>query len=178
MENKATIDEIRKILSYISKGYKVPRIVYDVVFKIAKFEIEEKKKVVLIKRDPDIHKNRIQAVYVKIIEGNAMDIHPATVSGYGADFDGDCLYSYVVLYTLKNEKYESIRLHISEFDKHFKCKFLNEKCREDGVIIKNYTVLDDVYCRSINKNGDIEFKKITNWSVHENLKMYLMNLGM
>lgn len=95
MENKATIDELRKILSYIHKGYKVPPVVYDVILRVAKFEIEEKKKVVLIKRDPNIHKARIQAVYVKVIEGEAMDIHPATVGGFGADFDGDTMSVFV-----------------------------------------------------------------------------------
>jgi len=97
MENQATIDELRKILFYISKGYKLPKIIHDVIFRVAKYEIEEKKKVVLIKRDPNIHSGRIQAVYVRIIEGEAMDIHPATVGGFGADFDGDTMSVFVPL---------------------------------------------------------------------------------
>lgn len=96
MENtKATIDELRKILAYITKGYKVPKVIHDVIFKIAKYEVEEKRKVVLIKRDPNIHKGRIQAVYVNVIEGEAMSLHPATVGGYGADFDGDTMAVFV-----------------------------------------------------------------------------------
>ncbi len=97
MSEKATIDELRKILSYLHRGYELPKVIYDVIFKVAKIEIEEKKKVVLIKRDPDVHKRRIQGMYVKVIEGAAMDIHPAVVGGFGADFDGDTMSVFVPL---------------------------------------------------------------------------------
>jgi len=94
MAEVATIDELKKILLYIHKGHKVPKIIYDTVFEVAKREVEDKNKVVLIKRDPNIERNRIQAAYVKIIEGEAMDIHPSTISGFGADFDGDAMAVY------------------------------------------------------------------------------------
>lgn len=97
MHETLTIDEIRKLLFFISKGYKVPKIVYDTFFKIAKIEVEEKERVVLIKRDPNIGRGRIQAMYVKITEGNNIQFYPAQVSQYGADFDGDTVSVYVPL---------------------------------------------------------------------------------
>jgi hypothetical protein len=97
MENnvKVTVDELRKLLYYIMRGYKVPKIIYDVVFKVAKIEVEDKKRVVLIKRDPNIHRDRIQAAYVKVIEGETVELHPGIVGGFGADFDGDTMAIYV-----------------------------------------------------------------------------------
>lgn len=96
--NKLTIDEIRKILGFISKGYKVPPIVHDTILKIAKREVEDKKRVVLVKRDPDVGSRRIQAMYVKIIDtGDAIEFFPPSVAGFGADFDGDSVSIYVPL---------------------------------------------------------------------------------
>jgi hypothetical protein len=39
---KASIEEIRLALKYMAKGYKVPKIVHDVIFETAVREIEEK----------------------------------------------------------------------------------------------------------------------------------------
>ena len=96
-EERLTIDEIRKLLTFISKGYKVPKIVYDTIRKVAKVEIEDKDRVVLVKRDPDIGRGRIQAMYVKIVEGNAIEFYPPSVVGFGADFDGDSVAVYLPL---------------------------------------------------------------------------------
>ena len=71
-----SVEEIKKILNFIHKGYYVPKIIYDTIFEIAKREIEEKKRIVLCKRDPNIGKGRIQAFYPKIVEGEALEIYP------------------------------------------------------------------------------------------------------
>ena len=88
---KSTVEEIRMLLKMISKGYDVPKVLKDVVFETAQREIEEKKRVVLLKRDPNIHSRRIQGVYVKVTQGHSIEIHPTSVSGFGADFDGDVM---------------------------------------------------------------------------------------
>lgn len=64
-------------------------------------------------------------------------------------------------------------IHISEFKDVCKC-VLNKKYKnKNGAIVTDYTVLDDVYIDAIDINtGNIQKKKITNWSVHENLKMW------
>ncbi len=95
--NDANIDDIRKILKFIARGYKMPAIIQDTVFNAAVREIENKDRVVMIKRDPNVERGRIQGAYVKIIEGETIEIHPATVGGFGADFDGDTMAVYVPL---------------------------------------------------------------------------------
>ena len=94
-EERVTTEEIGLLLKYMSKGFKVDPIIHDEVLAAAKREVEDKKRVVIIKRDPDIHRGRIQAVYVRIIDGNTMQMHPATVGPYGADFDGDAMAIFV-----------------------------------------------------------------------------------
>ena len=99
MEPKVRIsmEEARKLLKYISQGYKIPKIIYDTVWEVAKKEIEDMDKAVLIKRDPDVESRRIQGARVKLISGNVMEIPPPIVGGFGADFDGDCCKSLVSL---------------------------------------------------------------------------------
>lgn len=91
---KATTEEIRLILKMMSKGYKVPKMIYDVVFDTAKRDIEEAGKVVIYKRDPNIHSSRAQGAYVKIIEGETLDVHPTASGGFGFDHDGDTMAIY------------------------------------------------------------------------------------
>lgn len=90
----STVEEIRLLLKYIAQGYKVPKILYDHVMDVAVREIEEKKRVVLIKRDPDVSTGRFQGRYVKIISGATLEIHPTEVGPFGADFDGDMMAIY------------------------------------------------------------------------------------
>ena len=46
---------------------------------------------VLVKRDPALHKFNIMAFKPRLVKGKAIEIHPLTVSGYNADFDGDTM---------------------------------------------------------------------------------------
>ena len=50
---------------------------------------------VLMKRDPSLHKHSIQGFKARPVKGNAIKIHPLTVNGYNADFDGDTMAMYV-----------------------------------------------------------------------------------
>lgn len=173
---RATTEEIRLILKMISRGYKVPKVIHDVIFEVAKREIEDGEKVILYKRDPNIHSRRIQGAYVKIIEGETLDINPLACGGFGADFDGDTTYCFLRVYKRDHNRYVPKRIHISEFDKQFKCELDGESCNGDtGVLIKNFNVLDNVYCQAISSNGNIKYKKITHWSIHENLDMFSIN---
>jgi hypothetical protein len=172
---KASTEEIRLILKMISKGYKVPKIISDVVFETAKREIEDKEKSILYKRDPNIHSRRIQGAYVKVIKENTIEIHPLACGGFGADFDGDTSYCFIRVYEFKDDNYIPIRLHISDFNKLFNCELVYEKVNENGKIIKNFIVIDNIYCLAINEFGDIDYKKITHWSIHENLNFFSLN---
>lgn len=175
MTPKANIDELRKILSYLSSGYKVPKIIYDVVFEIAKREVEDKKRVVLIKRDPDVHKERIQSVYPKIIDGETINVHPGIVGGFGADFDGDSVDCFVKIYRKCENGFKEEVVHISKFCDAVESIVLKDiKYREeDNVIVTNYHVLDDVYVKAIDVfTGEVDYKLVTHWSVHQDVKMY------
>ncbi|NCT55545.1 DNA-directed RNA polymerase subunit beta' [bacterium] len=48
-----------------------------------------KERPVLLNRAPTLHKLGIQGFYPKLIEGNAIRLHPLVVVGFNADFDGD-----------------------------------------------------------------------------------------
>lgn len=48
-----------------------------------------KDRLVLLNRAPTLHRLGIVAFYPKLIEGNAIQIHPCVCAGFNADFDGD-----------------------------------------------------------------------------------------
>ena len=50
---------------------------------------------VMLKRDPVLHKYGVQGFNAKIVDGNAIKIHPLVVGGYNADFDGDTMSVFV-----------------------------------------------------------------------------------
>ena len=56
-----------------------------------------KKRPVMMKRDPVLHKHSIMAFNPKLVKGKAIQIHPLVVSGFNADFDGDTTSVYVPL---------------------------------------------------------------------------------
>lgn len=50
---------------------------------------------VMLKRDPALHKYSVQAFKPRVVEGNAIKIHPLVTGGYNADFDGDTMSVFV-----------------------------------------------------------------------------------
>lgn len=50
---------------------------------------------VLLKRDPALHKYSVQAFKPRVVDGNAIKIHPLVTGGYNADFDGDTMSVFV-----------------------------------------------------------------------------------
>ena len=44
---------------------------------------------VMLNRAPTLHRLGIQAFYPKLIEGNAIRLHPLVCTAFNADFDGD-----------------------------------------------------------------------------------------
>jgi len=53
---------------------------------------------VLMKRDPALHKFSVQAFKPKLVEGQAIQIHPLVTGGYNADFDGDTMSIFVPIH--------------------------------------------------------------------------------
>ena len=64
-----------------------------VAMRALKLEMDERP--VIFKRDPVLHKFGIQAFKPVLVEGKSIHIHPLTVGGFGADFDGDAMSLFV-----------------------------------------------------------------------------------
>jgi DNA-directed RNA polymerase subunit beta' len=54
-------------------------------------------KPVLLNRAPTLHKYSIQAFYPRLVEGDAIRIHPLVCKAFNADFDGDQMAVHVLL---------------------------------------------------------------------------------
>lgn len=52
---------------------------------------------VLLNRPPSLHKQSMQGFFVRLVEGNAIRLHPLVCPGYNADFDGDQMGVFVPL---------------------------------------------------------------------------------
>jgi DNA-directed RNA polymerase subunit beta' len=53
--------------------------------------------LVLLNRAPTLHRHSIQAFEPRLVEGNALTLHPLVCGGFNADFDGDQLAVHVPL---------------------------------------------------------------------------------
>jgi len=66
-------------------------IIWDLLEKIIK------ERPVLLNRAPTLHKYSIQAFYPKLVEGEAIRIHPLVCKAFNADFDGDQMSVHILL---------------------------------------------------------------------------------
>ncbi len=78
--------------------------VYDVLEKVTKDH------PVLLNRAPTLHKLGIQAFYPRLIEGNAIQLHPCVCSGFNADFDGDQMAVHVPLTKKAQEEAKTLMM--------------------------------------------------------------------
>jgi DNA-directed RNA polymerase subunit beta' len=67
----------------------------DIVWDMLEKVIEGKP--VLLNRAPTLHKYSIQAFYPRLVEGDAIRIHPLVCKAFNADFDGDQMAVHVLL---------------------------------------------------------------------------------
>jgi len=56
-----------------------------------------KNKPVLLNRAPTLHKYSVQGFYPKLVEGEAIRIHPMVCKAFNADFDGDQMAVHILL---------------------------------------------------------------------------------
>ncbi|HEX5504267.1 MAG TPA: DNA-directed RNA polymerase subunit beta' [Thermomicrobiales bacterium] len=68
--------------------------------------------LVLLNRAPTLHRLGIQAFEVKLVEGNAIQIHPLVCAAYNADFDGDQMAVHVPLAKAAQEEARSRMLSV------------------------------------------------------------------
>jgi len=73
---KITPDLKEEIINELTPGYKVERHLQD-------------GDIVLFNRHPSLHRGSLMAHYVRVLPGRTFRLHPAVVTPYNADFDGD-----------------------------------------------------------------------------------------
>jgi len=71
-----------------------------------------KDKLVLLNRAPTLHRLGIQAFYPKLIEGEAIRIHPLVCRAFNADFDGDQMAVHVPLSDKAQKESQEIMLSV------------------------------------------------------------------
>lgn len=65
---------------------------------------------VLLNRAPSLHRLSVLGFYPKLIDGSAIQLHPATCKGFNADFDGDAMAVHVPLSTQAMEEVKTLML--------------------------------------------------------------------
>jgi DNA-directed RNA polymerase subunit beta' len=65
---------------------------------------------VLLNRAPTLHRLGVVAFYPRLIEGNAIQLHPCVCSGFNADFDGDMMAVHVPLSEPAKQEAENLML--------------------------------------------------------------------
>ena len=164
---EVTIDTIKKVIYAIRTNDKIPNDLYQ-LFKEATILATEGK-LILAKRDPCIHPESVRSFYPKIIEGSTIQIANISTSSFNADFDGDSCDCYITL----SINDENVTLHISEVIDKYAINKIDNYTRNDGAIVSKYLLESDIKIKAIDKEtGTIDWKEITEFSKHENLKMY------
>ena len=65
---------------------------------------------IMINRAPTLHRLGIQAFFPKLVDGNAIQIHPCICAGFNADFDGDQMAVHVPLSTKAQEEAKNLMM--------------------------------------------------------------------
>jgi len=65
---------------------------------------------IMINRAPTLHRLGIQAFFPKLVDGNAIQIHPCICAGFNADFDGDQMAVHVPLSSKAQEEAKTLMM--------------------------------------------------------------------
>lgn len=68
-------------------------------------------RMVILKRDPALHRGSLQAFDVKLTNERSLQIHPYTCGAYNADFDGDTMAVYTPM-TIEAQKEVREKMHV------------------------------------------------------------------
>ena len=127
-----------------------------------------KNRPVLLNRAPTLHRLGIQAFKPKLIDGNAIQIHPLVCSAFNADFDGDQMAVHVPLSSMAVLEARETMLSTHNMlspasgdplvaptlDMVMGCFYLTEVKREGKGSGKRFFDINDA--REAHKNGEIE----------------------
>jgi len=98
LHTSLSVDSVKNVMKSIKAGHEIPSNLYEIFFNAAEMAIAGR--VVLAKRDPDLHPESIRSFYPVLTRGNTLEICTLQVGGFNADFDGDAMG---VFHPLTNE---------------------------------------------------------------------------
>ncbi len=162
-----SVESVKRVMKGIKEGDKIPDNLYELFFE--QTEVSMIDRIVVVKRDPVLHTQSYLAYYPVLHRGDTMLMSTTQVGVHNADFDGDC--TILSIYYEKNNKLNKI--HISEFLENENFEFVSKQEKSNGIVVSKYKPIDELFIKSIDpETGFIENKKISQYSIHENIDMY------
>jgi hypothetical protein len=92
LNTSLSVDSVKNIMKSIKGDHEIPKRLRDIFYSATEMAIANR--VVLAKRDPDLHPENIRAFFPKLTEGDTLQICTLQVGGFNADFDGDQMSVY------------------------------------------------------------------------------------
>ncbi len=156
-------------------------------------EAEVKDRPVILNRAPSLHKFNVMGFRPTIIQGEAIKINPLVVSGYNADFDGNCIIGSSLLWarlSVGSEVYSSAGLE-DVLEENYGMKFSGDsrvlaldhvgavvqipirdfphkgkpKKDRNGALV--YDVPDGIEVLTTSPGGGARWSSVTHWTVEE-----------
>ena len=91
---------------------------------------------ILLNRAPTLHRLGVQAFEAKLIEGNAIELHPLVCAAFNADFDGDQMAVHIPLSLEAQLRSKSFNDVNKQYFKSFKWK--TNYCTKSGYSLGIY----------------------------------------
>ena len=162
-----SVEAVKRVMKGIKEGDKLPEDLYELFFE--QTEIAMKGRVVVVKRDPVLHTQSYLAYNPVLHRGDTMLMSTTQVGVHNADFDGDCCLLSIIY---KKEE-QNIKCHISKLLDNEEFEFISKQEKNNGIIVTKYKPKNNICIESIDpKTGNIDNKKISQYSRHENIEMY------
>lgn len=165
-----SIDAVKQVMKSISIGDALPVKLKKMFWMATEAAMEGR--VVLLKRDPVLHPGSIRGYYPKLYDGNTMRLCTLQVTMHNADFDGD---SGIFNIEIMNKDEKSQIYFIGDLEKKELDMFeqFEYYVRKDNVNVTKFKPKQELFIKSINmEKGEIENKKITEFSKHGNIELY------
>lgn len=167
LDLELSVESVKTIIKNIESNDEIPNSLFKIFFDAT--EVCMIDRVIIAKRDPCLQRGSVQAFYPKLIKGNTIQLGALIVGALNADYDGDS--TIVSVGYKKNNQTKSC--HISELKDKEKFIKYKEKIKPNGIKVSHYKPEEELTIQAIDiETGNIEYKKITDYSIHENIKMY------
>ena len=162
-----SIDSIKVVFKAIKNGDKLPQDLYKIIWDAT--EVAMMNRSVLAKRDPALRAESIRGFKPILVEGNTVQLCTLQVGGFNADFDGDSCQVDIIYYKSGQNK----KCHISQLASNEKFEKKEVSKKANGVVVTKYKPFENLTIKAIDpKTGNTEYKKIVEYSKHENIEMY------